>query len=263
MAAFDGAARAAAAPAGTGSEGHEPIPGRIPAPTAAPPSGPIPVQPGDRGAAFARAEADSAAANETPGIARPSVPPAAGPAHDGGARGEGWPRGRESRPIVPPAPAGAWLAGPGAAAYQVRAEAGAAPEAAAPPPAPADIGPFAGLPHEQIVRAIRLQWTQGIGEAHLRLSPAHLGEVTIRLRVEHGVVTAWLRGESAMAIERIRAHEAELRAALEEQGLTLDGLDLAVDPDGRRRGRHPAERFFEPAPFRRAQATGSTFEVTA
>jgi flagellar hook-length control protein FliK len=145
----------------------------------------------------------------------------------------------------------------------VSAEAGTAPEAAAPPPAPADIGPFAGLPHEQIVRAIRLQWTQGIGEAHLRLSPAHLGEVTIRLRVEHGVVTAWLRGESAMAIERIRAHEAELRAALEEQGLTLDGLDLAVDPDGRRRGRHPAERFFEPAPFRRAQATGSTFEVTA
>jgi flagellar hook-length control protein FliK len=165
--------------------------------------------------------------------------------------------------VVPPAPAAAWLAAPAAVAYQVRTEAGAAAEAAAPPPVPADIGPFAGAPHEQIVRAIRLQWTQGIGEAHLRLSPAHLGEVTIRLRVEQGMVTASLRGESTTAIDRIRAHEADLRAALEEQGLTLDSLELVVDPDGRRRGRHPADRFFEPAPSRRADTAGSTFEVTA
>lgn len=263
-AAVEGAVRAVGTPADTGGEGHEPIPGRSSAPATALPPGLMALEPDDRGAAFARRGAESSSSTERPDVESPSLPPVASLVPNGGARGEAWPRSREDRPVVPPALAPAWLAGPAGVTYQLRTEAGGIAEAAAPPrPAPADIGPPAGAPHEQIVRAIRLQWIQGIGEAHLRLSPAHLGEVTIRLRVEHGIVTASLRGESAAAIERIRAHEADLRAALKEQGLTLDGLELAIDPDARRRGRHPAKRVFEPAPRRRANATGSTFEVTA
>jgi flagellar hook-length control protein FliK len=259
--------RSATAPAASGADGAEPTAGRNTTPVAAPAPAPAALVSGDWGAGADRRGPDGAGRIEAFAADVPSVPAAAGAGAGAWAHGEGWPRGREGRSAAPPAPpvlAAASLAGPAPAAYLVHGEAAAAADAAqTPPPAPADMGPFGGTPHEQIVRAIRLQWAQGIGEAHLRLSPAHLGEVTIRLRVEHGIVTASLRGESAVAIDRIRAHEADLRAALEEQGLTLDGLELVVDPDGRRRGRHAAEAFFEPPPRRPSAGTGSTFEVTA
>jgi hypothetical protein len=261
------AVRSASAPAASGADGAEPAAGRDATPVAAPLPAPAVLQSGDRGAPADRRGPDGAGRIEAFAADVPSVPAAAGAGAGAWAQGEGWPRGREGRSAAPPAPpvlAAASLAGPAPTAYLAHGEAAAAADAArTPPPAPADMGPFGGTPHEQIVRAIRLQWAQGIGEAHLRLSPAHLGEVTIRLRVEHGIVTASLRGESAVAIDRIRAHEADLRAALEEQGLTLDGLELVVDPDGRRRGRHAAEAFFELPPRRPSAGTGSTFEVTA
>jgi len=88
---------------------------------------------------------------------------------------------------------------------------------------------------QQVVRAVHLQWRQGIGEARLQLKPDHLGHLTVTLRVEAGLVTAVLRTESRLAMERIEANQHELRAALEQQGLRLDRLVVAVDPDARGR----------------------------
>ena len=88
---------------------------------------------------------------------------------------------------------------------------------------------------QQVVRAVHLQWRQGIGEARLQLKPDHLGHLTVTLRVEAGLVTAVLRSESRLAMERIEANQHELRAALEQQGLRLDRLVVAVDPDARGR----------------------------
>lgn len=231
--------------------------------------GPAAVSPGDRGEVSGRRGLAGPVPNEPVaiGAGTPGVPPVAGAAAEARADGgESGPRGRDSRSAAPFVPAAPVLAGSASLAYQALAtpaDVTADTAATSPPPASADIGPFAGEPHEQVVRAIRLQWIQGIGEAHLRLSPEHLGEVTIHLRVERGLVTASLRGDSAAAVERIRAHEADLRAALEEQGLTLDRFELAVDPDARRRGRHAADWFLEPGRRRRPDAPGSTFEVTA
>lgn len=88
---------------------------------------------------------------------------------------------------------------------------------------------------QQVVRAVHLQWRQGISEARLQLKPDHLGHLTVTLRIEAGLVTAVLRTESRLAMERIEANQHELRAALEQQGLRLDRLVVAVDPHARGR----------------------------
>jgi flagellar hook-length control protein FliK len=103
---------------------------------------------------------------------------------------------------------------------------------------------------QQVIRAIRLQWHQGVGEARLRLHPQHLGEVTITLKVEAGHVAASLRTETAAAQQWIEAHQQDLRAALKEQGLTFTGFVVRRDRDEQSDGRQ-SEREGDAEPRRR------------
>jgi flagellar hook-length control protein FliK len=61
----------------------------------------------------------------------------------------------------------------------------------------------------QVVRAISLAWHDDVGEARLRLTPEHLGEVTVSVRVERGVVSAVLQAETATARDWMRQHESD------------------------------------------------------
>jgi flagellar hook-length control protein FliK len=92
---------------------------------------------------------------------------------------------------------------------------------------------------QQVVRAVHLQWRQGVGEARLQLHPEHLGQLTVTLRVEGGMVSAVLRTESRLALERIEANQHELRTALEQLGLRLDQFVVGIDPDARGRRQPP------------------------
>ncbi len=111
-----------------------------------------------------------------------------------------------------------------------------------------------------MVRAVRLQWANGVSEARLRLHPEHLGEVTIDLRVEQGRVTAALRLDNPAAAEWIRGQRAELQASLGSQGLDLGSLEIVVDPDGRRRKAASPEPS-TPTRTRRQNADLPRFEV--
>ena len=114
---------------------------------------------------------------------------------------------------------------------------------------------------QQVVKAIRLQWNQGVSEARLRLRPEHLGEVRVSLRVEHGMVRAELQADTAEVRSWIRAHESELRRTLAEQGLDLDQLTVQDEPSGN--GRERADD--RPRQYRRAgrapRGDGPRFEV--
>jgi hypothetical protein len=113
------------------------------------------------------------------------------------------------------------------------------------------------------VGAVRLRWQDGIGEARLRLGPDHLGEVSVSVRVDQQAVTATLRASTVEQQQWIAAHEAELRHALGEQGLELDRLVVAVDPDREQR-QAPREKPPPPRPRRsRGDDSGQTFEVNA
>nr|MCU0256996.1 flagellar hook-length control protein FliK [Vicinamibacterales bacterium] len=112
----------------------------------------------------------------------------------------------------------------------------------------------------QVVKAIHLQWRDGLGEARVQLRPEHLGAVTVSLRVEQGHVVASVRADSPVAAEIIRARQPELQAALTAQGLELDDFVVTLDPDDRRD--RPAYQPEPPRPPRRGEP-GARFEVIA
>jgi flagellar hook-length control protein FliK len=115
---------------------------------------------------------------------------------------------------------------------------------------------------DQMVKAIQLQWRGGVGEARLRLRPEHLGDITVSLRVERGVVTAVMRAESAAVHDWIQVHRHELQAALAEQGLHLERLRIATDPNGRRQA-DAEQRQDEDRPSKERRPAGElpAFEV--
>jgi hypothetical protein len=108
-------------------------------------------------------------------------------------------------------------------------------------------------PHvaRQIVRAVSLAWSDEAGEARVRLTPEHLGEVTVNLKVERGVVSAVLQADTETARQWIKAHEDDLRRGLESQGLRLDSLVVTPDGGSQRRQEQPRQ------PRRRAASPAS------
>jgi flagellar hook-length control protein FliK len=105
----------------------------------------------------------------------------------------------------------------------------------------------------QLVRAIRTQFRDGVGEARIRLNPEHLGEVRIDIKIEGDRVSARLQVERPEVRQAIEAESHSLRLHLARQGLTLEDLtvtegsrprDERTSSDERHRGqdRQPPER---------------------
>ena len=111
---------------------------------------------------------------------------------------------------------------------------------------------------DQLVRAIRMQWRNGVGDAKLRLTPEHLGEVLVSLQVRQGSVSAVLRVDSEIVRDWIRAHQHELKSSLEVQGLQLD--ELVVEEDGHA-DQQPGREFDHPRRRLPRQTSEARFEV--
>ena len=111
---------------------------------------------------------------------------------------------------------------------------------------------------DQLVRGIRMQWRNGVGEAKLRLTPEHLGEVLVSLQVRQGAVSAVLRADSDIVRDWVRAHQHELKSALAAQGLELG--ELIVDEDGHAE-QQPGQEFDHPRRRPPRQTSEARFEV--
>jgi len=129
----------------------------------------------------------------------------------------------------------------------------------APSPVDAD-----GTLETQIVRALRVQWGRQGGEATIQLKPEYLGNLTVSLRVDQGVVTAQLVAASAEVRQWIEANEPLLRQGLSQQQLDLDRLIVldeeaeAAPGDARNPDREPRD---EPRRPRSRRDPDATFEV--
>jgi flagellar hook-length control protein FliK len=116
---------------------------------------------------------------------------------------------------------------------------------------------------DQIVQSLRLQLTSGGGEAQLRLRPEYLGELTVKVVVEDGVVSARLEAAAPAVREWVERHEGVLRQALADHGLSLDTLSVhesaPADDANQTFERHSSrgEEREDERPRRRRQATGS------
>jgi flagellar hook-length control protein FliK len=128
-----------------------------------------------------------------------------------------------------------------------------------------------GLPTQtstQIVQAIRLQVLREAGEAHIKLDPRQFGDMTVRIRVEQGQVTARVEADTPVVREWLQSNQHVLRQSLAGQHLAHDRLDVHEPPassghgrrdDGSERERSPDEQ----RQRRRRPETGDRFEVVA
>ncbi len=117
----------------------------------------------------------------------------------------------------------------------------------------------------RLVHSMRVQARDGVTHASVRLNPEHLGEVSIVVRLDAGVVTAVVRAEAGDVRQWLRGQEEQIRAALADQGVTLD--EFVVESEGRGQPREDPSPDRERANRRRrnvgARAEGVRFEVIA
>lgn len=118
-----------------------------------------------------------------------------------------------------------------------------------------------GTVAEQLVRAIRIQVRDGIGEAKLSLRPDHMGEVSVQLKVDKGSVSATLVVARADVRAQIEGQGSALRAGLEAQGLHLE--ELVVREDGERRKDQGQEARREQPRKRRPRPGDPLFDLDA
>ncbi|MFN7914026.1 MAG: flagellar hook-length control protein FliK [Vicinamibacterales bacterium] len=119
----------------------------------------------------------------------------------------------------------------------------------------------------QIVQAIRVQFDNGSGAAHVRLNPGFLGGMRVGVEVDGNSVVASLEATSADVREWIQRNEPVLRQALADQGLHLARLVIIDDDsrpasdDERGTGEQSQQQQREPSKRSRRPETEGTFEI--
>ncbi|MEA2665661.1 MAG: Flagellar hook-length control protein FliK, partial [Candidatus Eremiobacteraeota bacterium] len=125
--------------------------------------------------------------------------------------------------------------------------------AAAPVHAPA-VDPGAVV--DQLVRGMRIHTADGVSEVRMRLDPAQLGDVSVKLVVSGGAVDASITAGSAAARDALASGQAQLARTLADAGLKLQSFTVGLAGGGfgqREQSNHHA--WANPAP-RRVGALG-------
>jgi hypothetical protein len=81
---------------------------------------------------------------------------------------------------------------------------------------------------DQLVRGMRIQTVDGQSEVRLRLDPAQLGDVSIKLIVSGGTVDASITASSAAARDALASGQAQLARTLADAGLKLQGFSVGL-----------------------------------
>jgi len=84
----------------------------------------------------------------------------------------------------------------------------------------------------QVVRSMVALARNGVSEMRLQLQPADLGEIELRVRAVEGVIRGEVMVQNAEVKNLLDSQIERLRAALEAQGLRLEGFDVGVSDDG-------------------------------
>ncbi len=82
---------------------------------------------------------------------------------------------------------------------------------------------------DQIVSKIKVDIKSNISEVKILLKPEHLGDVTMKVATENGIVTAQFVAESQRVKEAIEAGLQNLRDTLTRQGVNVADISVSVD----------------------------------
>ncbi|MGG1633581.1 flagellar hook-length control protein FliK [Paenibacillus sp. NRS-1760] len=78
-----------------------------------------------------------------------------------------------------------------------------------------------------IVQKFDLTTLNGVSEAKIMLYPEHLGQVDVKITMQNGLLTAIFQTDTAMAKDMLDNQMAQLRSALQAQGLMVDKLEVS------------------------------------
>ena len=81
---------------------------------------------------------------------------------------------------------------------------------------------------EQIVSHMRFEVRGDMAEIRIQLRPEHLGEVSLRVAMQNGIVVAQFVAESQRVKEIIESNFNQLRDALEQQGINVAEIEVSV-----------------------------------
>ena len=84
---------------------------------------------------------------------------------------------------------------------------------------------------EQIVQNMRFEVRGDMAEIRIQLRPEHLGEVSLRVATQNGIVVAQFVAESQRVKEIIESNFNQLRDALEQQGINISEIEVSVAQD--------------------------------
>lgn len=205
-----------------------------------------------------------------PGAAEPKSPahggqPPAGPDADAGAAGQPTqpagdalrpevPQGREAQPRLD-------------AAAPLLPQPARAPDAAAPAPAPSPAAPPElprAVPPAAVPVEIGLRALQGLREFQIRLDPAELGKVEVRLEIgEDKSVTARVVVDRVETLQLLQRDARTLERAFEQAGLktTEGGVDITLrDPGQQARDGRGGQNQMEGGPHGRGGRDGGEAE---
>ena len=95
------------------------------------------------------------------------------------------------------------------------------------------LAPLARPALQQMVRSAQAQIGDEVSTLHLQLRPENLGDLDLKLSVEHGVVTAKFVTHSLEVKALIESALPELRQSLQEQGVSVYQLTVSVGEERR------------------------------
>lgn len=78
-----------------------------------------------------------------------------------------------------------------------------------------------------VVQKFDITTLNGVSEAKIMLFPEHLGQVDVRITMQNGLLTAIFQTDTAMAKDMLDNQMAQLRSALQAQGLMVDKLEVS------------------------------------
>ena len=79
---------------------------------------------------------------------------------------------------------------------------------------------------EQVVRSAQFNLEEGNSRFELRLRPPTLGRMAVTMDLKDGALSISFRVENEAVRELLQSSMPQLRVALAEQGVSLDGLDV-------------------------------------
>lgn len=89
---------------------------------------------------------------------------------------------------------------------------------------------FADTMNGLIVQKFDIRAVDGLTEAKLKLFPEQLGQVDVRISMQNGVLTALFQTDTSKAKDMLENQMAQLRAALQAQGLNVEKLEVTQSP---------------------------------